>query len=289
MEKIMDKHLLQIPCNTMPFIYEAAYSINLGTMYHADRTAPFHVAIYLLQGSMEIIEDGIAYRLLPDQLFFLKSGVHCWGEKPFEQGSAWYYAHFYCAEPGEQMTELQRGIYHESKICLDRTADQRYITLPKLTDCTGTNRIRKDFERLLDAHMHGNIPQASVNLWQIFLSCAHNTQEDTAENRYVRQIQEYIRAHYVEGFTAEEIERLCGLSYKYAGTLFKNAVGRTIREYQCILRLHRAEQLLTETDLPVAEIAQLAGFSDVFYFSKMFHRKKGCSPRDYRKEYVPGI
>ena len=285
----MEKHLLRIPCNTMPFICEAAYSINLGTMYHADRTAPFHVALYLLRGSMEIIEDGVAYRILPDQLFFLKSGVHCWGEKPFEQGSAWYYAHFYCAEPAEHMEELTGGIYYETKVCLDSNANEKYIILPKLTDCTGTNRVRKEFERLLDAHGHGNIPQASVSLWQIFLTCARSTQEDTVENGYVRQTQEYIRAHYAEGFTSKEIAELCGLSYKYAGTLFKNATGRTIKEYQCILRLHKAEQLLTETDLLVAEIAQLAGFSDVFYFSKVFRREKGCTPRDYRKEYVPGI
>jgi len=65
----MNKHLLKIPCNTMPFICEADYSITLGNMIHADRTAPFHVAIYLLKGSMEIIEDGIPYQILPDQLF----------------------------------------------------------------------------------------------------------------------------------------------------------------------------------------------------------------------------
>lgn len=285
----MDKHLLRIPCNAMPFVCEAAYSINRGVMYHADRTAPFHVAIYLLRGSMEIIEDGISYRLKPDQLFFLKSGVHCWGEKPFEPGAAWFYAHFYCAEPAAHMGELPRGIYYETKVCLDRNADEKYIVLPKQTDCSQTGRIRKEFERLLDAHVHGNIPQASVHLWQIFLTCARNVQEDTAENAYVRQIQEYIRGHYAERFTSEEIEKLCGLSYKYAGTLFKNAVGRTIKEYQCLLRLRRAEQLLTETDLPIAEIAQRAGFSDVFYFSKVFHREKGCTPRDYRREYVPGI
>ena len=112
----MDKHLLRIPCNAMPFVCEAAYSINRGVMYHADRTAPFHVAIYLLRGSMEIIEDGISYRLKPDQLFFLKSGVHCWGEKPFEPGAAWFYAHFYCAEPAAHMEELPRGIYFETKV-----------------------------------------------------------------------------------------------------------------------------------------------------------------------------
>ena len=285
----MNKHLLKIPCNAMPFICEADYSISLGTMIHADRIVPFHVAIYLLQGSMEILEDGIAYQILPHQLFFLKSNVRHWGEKSFEPGSAWYYAHFYCEDPASQMEELPKGVYYDTKVCLDRKANEKYILLPKLTDCSGHKHIKKDFEKMIDAHVHGNIPQASVRLWQIFLECARSAQDDSVGSGYVQQIQEYIRTHYIEGFSSQEIEDVSGLSYKYAGTLFKEATGQTIKEYQCTLRLRKAEQLLKETNQPIAEIAQLTGFSDVFYFSKIFHREKGCSPSEYRRTYVPGI
>lgn len=285
----MDKHLLKIPCNAMPFVCEADYSITLGTMIHADRTVPFHVAIYLLQGSMEIIEDGVIYRILPHQLFFLKSGVHHWGEKSFEPGSAWYYAHFYCDSPSRQMEELPRGVYYDTKVCLDRKANEKYIILPKKTDCSELKQIRRDFEKMIDAHIHGNIPQASVRLWQIFLECARSAQDDSVGNEYVKQIREHIRSHYLEGFSAQDIESACGLSYKYAGTLFKESTGQTIREYQCTLRLRKAEQLLKETNKSIAEIAQLAGFSDVFYFSKVFRRQRGCPPSEYRRTYVPGI
>lgn len=285
----MNKHLLKIPCNTMPFICEADYSITLGNMIHADRTVPFHVAIYLLKGSMEIIEDGIPYQILPQQLFFLKNNVHHWGEKSFEPGSAWYYAHFYCEEPMQQMVELPRGIYYDTKVCLDRTANEKYIILPKLTDCSQRKQIKRDFEKMMDAHVHGNIPQASVRLWQIFLECARSAQDDSVGSEYVRKVQDFIKAHYIDGFQSQEIEEVCGLSYKYAGTLFKEATGQTIKEYQCALRLRKAEQLLKETNKPVAEIAQLTGFSDVFYFSKVFRRKRGCSPSEYRRTYVPGI
>lgn len=285
----MDKHLLKIPCNAMPFICEADYSITLGTMIHADRTAPFHVAIYLLQGAMEIIEDGITYRIAPQQLFFLKSGVHHWGEKSFEPGSAWYYAHFYCEEPAPQMEELPQGIYYDTKVCLERHANEKYVTLPKLTDCSERTQIKRDFEKMLDAHVHGNIPQASVRLWQIFLECAKSAQDDSVGSEYVKKLREYIRRHYAQGFCAQDIEDVCGLSYKYAGTLFKEATGQTIKEYQCMLRLRRAEQLLKETDKPITEIAQMAGFADVFYFSKVFRRERGCSPSEYRRTYVPGI
>lgn len=285
----MNNHLLKIPCNAMPFVCEADYSINLGTMVHADRTAPFHVAIYLLQGSMEIIEDGICYRIMPHQLFFLKSGVHHWGEKPFEQGSSWYYAHFYCEEPQEHMGELPENVFYDTKVCLDRTANEKYIVIPKLTDCTGIDRIKDYFEKLIEAHVHGNIPQTSIRLWQIFLESTQKVGEKNVESDYVRQIQKYINMHYIDGFSSEDIEKVCGLSYKYAGTLFKNATGQTIKEYQNALRLHMAEQLLATTDRPITEIARQTGYSDVFYFSKIFHREKGCTPRDYRKEYIPRI
>lgn len=284
------EHLLKIPCIAMPFVSEADYSVTLAPMIHADRTAPFHVAIYLLQGSMEIIEDGIPYRIMPDQVFFLKSGIHHWGNKSFEIGSSWYYAHFYCDAPSSCMEELPRGIYYDERISLKPSEKDRYfITLPKLINCEEKTQIKRNFEKMIEAHIHGNIPQTSIRLWQIFLECAQNAQDDKVSNGYVEQIQNYVRQHYIDGFTSAQIQEACGLSYKYAGTLFKEVTGQTIKEYQCTLRLRKAEQLLKETNKSITEIAQLTGFSDVFYFSKIFHRKKGCPPGEYRKTYIPGI
>lgn len=284
------EHLLKIPCAVMPFVSEADYSVTLAPMIHADRTAPFHVAIYLLQGSMEIIEDGIPYRIMPDQVFFLKSGIHHWGNKSFEIGSSWYYAHFYCEAPSSCMEELPRGIYYDERVSLKPSEKDRYfITLPKLINCEEKTQIKRNFEKMIEAHIHGNIPQTSIRLWQIFLECAQNAQDDKVSNGYAEQIQNYVRQHYIDGFTSAQIQEACGLSYKYAGTLFKEVTGQTIKEYQCTLRLRKAEQLLKETNKSITEIAQLTGFSDVFYFSKIFHRKKGCPPGEYRKTYIPGI
>lgn len=284
------EHLLKIPCTAMPFVSEADYSVTLAPMIHADRTAPFHVAIYLLQGSMEIIEDGIPYRIMPDQVFFLKSGIHHWGNRSFEIGSSWYYAHFYCDAPSSCMEELPRGIYYDERVSLKPSEKDRYfITLPKLINCEEKTQIKRNFEKMIEAHIHGNIPQTSIRLWQIFLECAQNAQDDKVSNGYAEQIQNYVRQHYIDGFTSAQIQEACGLSYKYAGTLFKEVTGQTIKEYQCALRLRKAEQLLKETNKSITEIAQLTGFSDVFYFSKIFHRKKGCPPGEYRKTYIPGI
>ena len=181
------------------------------------------------------------------------------------------------------MEELPENVYYDTKVSLNPSDNEKYITAPKLTDCEGNSRVQGYFQRLLEAHVHGNIPQAASAFAGSLVS------EDYVGNTYVRKLQEYIQGHYIEGFDASDVEAACGLSYKYAGTLFKEAVGETIREYQRTLRIRRAKQLLTETDRPVTEIAQLCGFSDVFYFSKVFRAQQGSAPSEYRRTYIPGI
>ena len=65
--------------------------------------------------------------------------------------------------------------------------------------------------------------------------------------------------------------------------------GMTIKEYQLMLRMRKAERLLCETEMSVAEIASETGFYDTFYFSKIFKRKNEISPLKFRNVYVPRI
>ena len=187
------------------------------------------------------------------------------------------------------MEKLPGNVYYDTKVCLNPQDNEKYIVLPKMTDCERMRQIQKNFEKMIEAHVHGNIPQASVRLWQIFLECAKSAPGDSVENGYVKKLREFIQTHYTESFDAKAVETVSGLSYKYAGTLFKEETGQTIREYQRTLRLRKAKQLLKETDKPITEIAQLTGFLDVFYFSKVFCAKEGCPPSEYRRTYIPGI
>ena len=71
MEDLAMEHLLKIPCTSMPFVCEADYSVTLTPMIHMDRTAPFHVAIYLFK------ERGKGVKLNERLLFnhFFNSGA----------------------------------------------------------------------------------------------------------------------------------------------------------------------------------------------------------------------
>ena len=65
---------------------------------------------------------------------------------------------------------------------------------------------------------------------------------------------------------------------------FKNAAGCSPIQYLIKLRISRAEELLTDTTIPIGEIAGKCGFSDSNYFCKTFHRHTGMSPRQFRQK-----
>ena len=64
---------------------------------------------------------------------------------------------------------------------------------------------------------------------------------------------------------------------------FHAATGCTPQEYLIRMRLDEARLLLLKEDLTVAEVAQQSGFTDSNYFSRLFRRKNGLTPREYRK------
>lgn len=77
-------------------------------------------------------------------------------------------------------------------------------------------------------------------------------------------------------------ERL-GLNGDYLRALFREEFGEPIHGYILRRRLELAGQLLRATPLPIKEIAAQAGFPNEFYFSRLFRRRKGLSPTEWRQ------
>ncbi len=65
---------------------------------------------------------------------------------------------------------------------------------------------------------------------------------------------------------------------------FKKLVGRTPHEEILRVQIDRAKVLLAETELPMAQIAERAGFAHVEYFSAVFKREAGSPPSRYRAQ-----
>ncbi|MGE2722198.1 helix-turn-helix transcriptional regulator [Mycolicibacterium celeriflavum] len=75
-----------------------------------------------------------------------------------------------------------------------------------------------------------------------------------------------------------------GMTPGHLTTMVRRRTGRTVQEWIIERRMAEGRRLLTDTDLPVAEVARRVGISDPGYFSRLFRRTHGTSPRTWRAQ-----
>lgn len=106
----------------------------------------------------------------------------------------------------------------------------------------------------------------------------------------VDQLRSIIINHYAEtSFALDEAIRSQPFHYDYLRKLFKKEMGITPLEYLTDLRMKKAEIMLSSLwtrDYSVSEIAELCGFDNALYFSRVFRKRFGCSPTQYAASHT---
>lgn len=102
-------------------------------------------------------------------------------------------------------------------------------------------------------------------------------------DRRIKKVLQHVIDHYNEPLTADEMAKMAKLSPLYFGSFFKQETGQTFRQYLTSIRLNQAENMLNSGIYNVSEAAAECGFSDVFYFSKVFKEHRGIAPSEVIK------
>lgn len=100
--------------------------------------------------------------------------------------------------------------------------------------------------------------------------------------RFVQQVTSFIRDHYDQPLTLEEIALQAGLSPNYLCRLYKQETEQNLWDYITSYRMEKAKKLLNETNLKTYEVAYKVGFDNPNYFSKIFKKHTGISPQKFR-------
>lgn len=101
-------------------------------------------------------------------------------------------------------------------------------------------------------------------------------------NRMVKEAADYIAKHYSEDITLTEVAENIHLNPSYLSSLFKQVTGSSFKEYLNKVRVEEAKSLLEHTDYSILEIAVACGYSDQSYFTKVFKKTTGITPKQYR-------
>jgi AraC family transcriptional regulator of arabinose operon len=98
-------------------------------------------------------------------------------------------------------------------------------------------------------------------------------------------ICQYLDEHLEEKITINTLAARAFLSPSRLAHLFRQETGMTIFAWREKQRMNRASLLLQHAQLTIAHIAQLVGYDDALYFSRLFNQQFGVGPREYRKRF----
>lgn len=114
-------------------------------------------------------------------------------------------------------------------------------------------------------------------------SYAKVTVED--DSRRILKVKNFISKNYMDELRLPELASLAGMSSSAFSRFFKLHTGRNISEYIIDLRLGYAVRMLVDTAKSISEIGFDCGFNNLSNFNRIFKKKKGCSPSEFRESY----
>ncbi|MDO4620414.1 MAG: helix-turn-helix domain-containing protein [Lachnospiraceae bacterium] len=107
--------------------------------------------------------------------------------------------------------------------------------------------------------------------------------KDEETTSLVDKARRYIMDNYRRDITLDEVSRQVDISPYYFSKLFKQEAGQNFIEFLTQIRMNKAKELLGNSSLSIKEICAESGYSDPNYFSRIFKKQEGITPREYRE------
>ncbi len=149
--------------------------------------------------------------------------------------------------------------------------------------CEEARNKKKNHHKLMDLYFAQIVLLLSRDM-------AETRSDKVLKNRHLLSAFEYIKVHYKEKITVEEMANYCGISARRLGELFKNHWGMSISTYILYFRINKAIELMTEgkRTYTLTELALEVGFGSLQHFSKAFKTTMNISPAKYFSHLAKG-
>lgn len=217
---------------------------------------------YILSGSGTVMLDGVAHHLTAGDTYFLPIG----------------HDHLYFSDSDDPWV----------KIWVNFSGP----LVPALTAAYGiedrcrfaglyTGDLLRSIIRVAEEHAADGTLSATLYLHEIFYRMGR-ARETRSFHPTASALRDFIDLHFTEPIDAAAMGRAVGKSVSQCNRLFRSTYGQTPYQYLLERRIDLALLLLENSSMSVREIAAHLSFCDEYYFSNLFKKKVGVSPRAYR-------
>lgn len=251
-----------------------------GLNYELYRPSTVLHVLALITGGRGLIEVGDrSGPVQPGDLFQFAPGTHLRLTSSREQLLRYQSIHF---DYGLLRWDGANGVWQPDS--------QAALPFPALMSLGERPALQDEFRQLLAAWSAKTIGYEwytrarFVSILDYLARALHASDEqDATPSHAIRTTIEYIKRHLHEPIDRDVLAQHVSLSPSYFSTLFKQHTGYSPTQYIHKLRLDRAKQLLQTTQLSIQRIAEEVGFANAYYFTRVFTRETGLSPRSYRR------
>lgn len=200
------------------------------------------------------------------------------------------YFHNIETSKGEDCTYYRLII--KSEHCEDLGFDTTYnVFEPKTTSYEIKNIYNLIIKEMTNQKKHHKMATVALCTTLLILLYRHLRQKNKSREIHADQTLEmvtegikYIYKNYQNKMTVDDICQSIGVSKYYFSRIFKNITGNTIIEFTNILRLRKANYLMSELNYSINDTARECGFSSASYFSKSYKKHFGYSPSSKKLE-----
>ena len=173
-------------------------------------------------------------------------------------------------------------------IRLINTYNFDYFTIYKLSDSKKIIPYAEKIIAEMQAKKVGFINNCASYLIQVLTQIKREIDGEKAQSTNtltvkLSRIAEDMQLNYAEDKNVSAYAELCNMSVYRFIHIFTEKFGVSPYKYLLNIRISKASYLLTQTDISISEIAQSVGYEDQFYFSRLFKKHTGKSPRQFRK------
>lgn len=109
---------------------------------------------------------------------------------------------------------------------------------------------------------------------------------DTSNSRRIKKVKDYISENYAEPLRLDDLADMVNMTPTAFSRFFKSRTNQTLSDYIIDIRIGHAIRFLVDTTMTSSEICYQCGFNNISNFNRLFRKKKGCSPMEFRDNYV---
>lgn len=234
-----------------------------------------YVFIYCMDGCGWYCINGNRYEVHANQYFILPAGIpHTYAA---DVNNPWtiYWIHF----KGELAPLYAQNALHPTSINPEAHSRIDYRI----------NLFEEIFHTLKNGYKTENLQYVS-SLFHHYLGSLRYIQQyreanndSINDNNAIETAIHYMKENIERRLTLKEISEAVGYSSSHFSLIFKKEIGHSPLNYFNLLKIQKACFLLDSTDMKISQICFKIGIEDAYYFSRLFSKIMGMSPRDYKK------